>query len=182
MFWDHWISKDDAFRCVNAFQTSVPRDTTDSSGRFLGKTTDTEVIKAFKAKRVHLLSLLDRDGKIASSALICSACSMTYAKSQFLSESNTERACVGTTGRMWLCPHFIRDYDQVQHWQSRCATEIRNTGGFCEDCLGFVIYFPGVFGQTSLPMLDMSDVQTGKSRRSGKCSAACMLQSVIIIN
>lgn len=91
-------------------------------------------IEGFKVKRLELLCLLDRDGKIPQGQLICSACTMTHAKPQFSSESfdksNTERACTGVTGRVWICPHSILNHNQVHYKQCWPFEEVPRPWGF----------------------------------------------------
>lgn len=63
----------------------------------------------FKAQRLELLCLLERDGKIPHSKLICGTCSMTHAKSSFLP------ACAGMIGQFWLSPHETRSIGKPGH-------------------------------------------------------------------
>ena len=119
-------------------------------------------IKAFKAKRLELLCLLDRDGMIPSSELICSACSQTHAKWRFSPESthasNTERACVGMEGRVWLCPHQKWNYEQVHRWPVQTFEEILAINFSCKACLGIDTHRHGKPPfLTTFPILDVSD-------------------------
>ena len=120
---------------------------TNPSGKGSRKTESTEATRAFQAQRLDLLCLLDRDGKISQRMLICSICSTTHAKWRFLPgssrTSNTERACAGTIGRLWHCPHWICDYEEVHHWPSRSREEIVASKIFCSACLGFVTHLRG---------------------------------------
>ena len=87
------------------------------------------------AAHVDLLCLLDRDGKLSSHKAICYACSNTHDKSAFTPESldkvNTERKCLGVTGRVWICPHFSLSFEQIL---SLDYEQNRSPSGFCEDC------------------------------------------------
>ena len=73
-------------------------------------------------ERLILRSLLDRDGKIPSSEIFCNGCSDTHDSSQFsltsLAQPSMERQCLGRAGRMWICPHQILDYHQLD-WATR---------------------------------------------------------------
>ncbi len=81
-------------------------------------------------ERLTLRSLLDRDGKIPSSETFCNGCPDTHDSSQFsltsLAQPSMERQCLGRAGRMWICPHQILDYHQL-NW----ATEDFHICGSC---------------------------------------------------
>ena len=68
-------------------------------------------------ERLNLLSMLDRDGKVPPSKAVCSGCADTHDRSLFSSESlaqsSSERRCLGSVGRVWLCPHWIFDHNLV---------------------------------------------------------------------
>ena len=69
------------------------------------------------AERLNLLCMLDRDGKIPPSKAVCSGCADTHDRSLFSSESlaqsSSERRCLGSAGRIWVCPHWIFDHNLV---------------------------------------------------------------------
>ena len=68
-------------------------------------------------ERLELLSMLDRDGKVPPSKAVCSACADTHDRSLFsnesLAQSSFERRCLGSAGRVWICPHWIFDHKLV---------------------------------------------------------------------
>ena len=68
-------------------------------------------------ERLELLSMLDRDGKIPPSKAVCSGCADTHDRSLFsnesLAQSSYERRCLGSAGRVWICPHWIFDHNLV---------------------------------------------------------------------
>ena len=68
-------------------------------------------------ERLELRSMLDRDGRIPSSKRFCSGCETAHDSSLFpissLAQLSTERRCLGTAGRVWICPHQTVDYDQA---------------------------------------------------------------------
>ena len=72
---------------------------------------------AHHTERLHLLSMLDRDGMIPPSKAVCSGCANTHDRSLFSSESlaqsSSERRCLGSAGRVWICPHWIFDHNLV---------------------------------------------------------------------
>ena len=69
------------------------------------------------AERLNLLCMLDRDGKVPPSKAVCSGCADTHDRSLFSSESlaqsSSERRCLGSAGRIWVCPHWILDHNLV---------------------------------------------------------------------
>ena len=71
------------------------------------------------AAHMDLLCLLDRDGKLSTHKAFCYACSNTHDKSVFtpasLDKANTERKCLGVTGRVCICPHFSLSFKQIQN-------------------------------------------------------------------
>ena len=71
-------------------------------------------------ERLELRSMLDRDGRIPSLEKFCVGCEAVHCSSLFpissLIQVSTERLwtrCLGTTGRVWICPHQTIDYDQA---------------------------------------------------------------------
>ena len=68
-------------------------------------------------ERLNLLCMLDRDGKVPPSKAVCSGCADTHERSLFSSESlaqsSSERRCLGSAGRIWICPHWIFDHNLV---------------------------------------------------------------------
>ena len=68
-----------------------------------------------QTERLDLLTMLDRDQKIPQSRAVCSSCADTHDRSRFsaesLAQSSRERRCIGSAGCVWLCPHWIFDYN-----------------------------------------------------------------------
>ena len=68
-------------------------------------------------ERLKLLCMLDRDGKVPPSKAVCSGCADTHDRFLFSSESlaqpSSERRCLGSGGRVWICPHWIFDHNLV---------------------------------------------------------------------
>lgn len=117
-------------------------------------------IRFFKANRLELLKLLDRDGKISENELVCVACAKTHSKAKFSLESvhqgGTERACAGITGRVWLCPHFIFYHEPADLVLPRPFGKVpQRRDGSCEKCLDLVSM--GLMGITTLPILGVSE-------------------------
>lgn len=79
-------------------------------------------------ERLELRSMLDRDGRIPSSKRLCVGCEAAHDSSLFpilsLKQLSTERRCLGSAGRVWICPHQTVDYDQAAN--SKEATENHN--------------------------------------------------------
>ena len=73
--------------------------------------------RIFKARRLELLCLLDRDGLIYQDQMICSACAMTHWKSRFTYQSfdkgDTEQQCTDMAGRVGLCPLVVFSHERV---------------------------------------------------------------------
>ena len=124
--------------------------------------------RAFKARRMELLCLLDQDGLIHQDQMICSACTKTHWKSQFTTESidkgNTERKCAGMAGRVWLCPHVVLSYEQVHRQQRWPLTNIPRTWGPCEDCYN-IVHVRESDSLTTFPILTVSDDSDLKKRK-----------------
>ena len=73
--------------------------------------------KADRSERLNLLIMLDRDQKIPPSRAVCSSCADTHDRSSFsadsLAQSSRKRRCIGSVGCVWVCPHWIFDYNLV---------------------------------------------------------------------
>ena len=65
--------------------------------------------KLYRAERLKLLYMLDRDQNIPPSKAVCSGCADTHDRSLFSSESlaqtSCERRCLGSAGRLWIYLH-----------------------------------------------------------------------------
>lgn len=76
-------------------------------------------------ERLELRSMLDRDGRIPSLERFCVECEASHDSSLFpmssLEQLSTERRCLGTASRVWICPHQTVSYDQAAN--STEATE-----------------------------------------------------------
>ena len=81
-------------------------------------------------ERMEWRRMLDRDNDIPSPKAYCSRCCRTHDRSLFsiqsLTQPSTERCCLGSAGRFWLCPHRNFDYDQA----TNSSTETSN-GSLC---------------------------------------------------
>lgn len=75
------------------------------------------VLNVDHSERLELLCMLDRDRKFPPTKAVCSACADTHDRSLFSSESlaqpSHERQCLGSAGRVWICPHWILDHKLV---------------------------------------------------------------------
>ncbi len=71
----------------------------------------------YHMERLKLLCMLDRDQMILPSKAVCSGCADTHERSMFslqsLAQSSCQRLCVGSAGRVWICPHRIFDHNLV---------------------------------------------------------------------
>jgi hypothetical protein len=71
----------------------------------------------YHSERLMLLYMLDRDQKIPPSKAVCRDCADTHDRSLFSSNSfaqpNCKRSCVGSVGRVWICPHWMFDHNLV---------------------------------------------------------------------
>ena len=69
----------------------------------------------YHSERLKLLCMLDRDQNIPPGKAVCSGCADTHDRSLFsdkaLAQSSCERLCLGTAGRIWICPHWIFDHN-----------------------------------------------------------------------
>ena len=103
-------------------------------------------------ERLEWRRMLDRDGKVPSPRAFCSGCMLTHDRSLFsiqsLNQPSTRRRCLGSAGRVWICPHLSLDHDQVMEflrepghnwvcerrpstlYYERCSFGIRSTGSF----------------------------------------------------
>lgn len=71
----------------------------------------------YHTERLKLLCMLDRDQIISPSKAVCSSCADTHDRSKFselsLAQPPCDRRCIGSTGYVWICPHWIFDYNMV---------------------------------------------------------------------
>ena len=69
-------------------------------------------------ERMTFLSMLERDGQIPDSRPICSACATTHKINFFAGDSlrqeSWKRECLGSIGRIWICPRTILSFDQLK--------------------------------------------------------------------
>ena len=69
-------------------------------------------------ERMAFLAMLERDDSIPPSRSICSACATTHETRCFSDETLRQmskfRECLGTSGRMWICPNTILSFEQVR--------------------------------------------------------------------
>ena len=87
----------------------------------------------------EIRSMLERDGKIAPLVKFCVGCEAVHNGSGFaissLTQANTEHRCLGTTGRVWICPHDTFGYDQAVKLTTKRESH------FCEN--GFISFHIG---------------------------------------
>ena len=92
-----------------------PRRSRDRRGRTQSR--PTTVRNIYHTERLKLLCMLDRDQSIPPSKAVCSNCADTHDRSLFsdvsLAQSSCERLCIGSAGHVWICPHWIFDYNLV---------------------------------------------------------------------
>ena len=71
-----------------------------------------------RLERLELLCMLDRDGQLPQQKAVCSSCATTHDRVCFSEKSlnmeSSQRRCLGSTGSIWICPHWIIDYS---NWQ-----------------------------------------------------------------
>ena len=71
----------------------------------------------YHTERLKLLCMLDRDQIIPPSKAVCSSCADTHDRSKFselsLAQSSCDRRCIGSAGCVWICPHWMFDYNMV---------------------------------------------------------------------
>ena len=71
----------------------------------------------YHSERLKLLYMLDRDQKIPPSKAVCTSCADTHDRSLFstktLAHPIYERSCLGSVGRVWICPHWMFDCNLV---------------------------------------------------------------------
>ena len=85
------------------------------------------------SERLTLLYMLDRDEKVPLSKAVCADCADTHDRSLFSSKSlaqpSCERRCLGSVGRVWICPHWKIDHNLVtSSAEPRDIHYCRNTG------------------------------------------------------
>lgn len=94
-------------------------------------------MKSF-SRIASLLCLLDRDGRLPPTDAICGACADTHHQSLFstdsLTEANEKRQCLGTTGKIWLCPHCTLSHTQVNATHDWSFKPHPRPYGFCDKC------------------------------------------------
>lgn len=100
----------------STFCTNLP-SSVGITGRDLKPSLPTVVPNVHHSERLKLLCMLDRDGKLPPSKAVCSGCADTHDQSLFSRESlaqpSHERQCLGSAGRVWICPHWILDHNLV---------------------------------------------------------------------
>ena len=71
-----------------------------------------------RVERLKLLCMLDLDGQLPQNKIICSSCATTHHRACFSEKSlqaeNSHRQCLGSAGRVWICPHWIIDYSHAR--------------------------------------------------------------------
>lgn len=71
----------------------------------------------YHSERLTFLYMLDRDEKVPLSKAVCADCVDTHDRSLFSSESlaqpSSERCCLGSVGRVWICSHWMIDHNLV---------------------------------------------------------------------
>lgn len=99
----------------NALETNLPKLSLLDGGIKLSL--PTTVGNVYHSERLKLLCMLDRDQKVPPSKAVCSGCADTHDRSLFssksLEQSSTERCCLGSAGRLWICPHWVFDHNLV---------------------------------------------------------------------
>ena len=92
-------------------------------------------------ERLEWRRMLDRDGNIPSPKAFCSGCLRTHDRSLFsirsLTQPSTQRYCLGSAGRLWICPHRSYDHGQLLEFLKKP----RN----CPDCEGRSVSMCGKF-------------------------------------
>ena len=115
---EHLLGKRDQLAQLPKFALSsqLPRLTIDRGG-FTKWSLPTMVQNVHHGERLNLLTMLDHDGKLPPSKAVCSECADTHDRSLFSSESlarsSDVRRCLGSAGRIWICPHWIFDHNLV---------------------------------------------------------------------
>lgn len=70
-----------------------------------------------RLERLELVYMLDRDGQIAPSKAVCSTCAAVHEVSLFSVDSlrldPRNRQCVGSAGRIWICPHWHISHEEA---------------------------------------------------------------------
>ena len=69
-------------------------------------------------EHMTVLAMLERDNGCFPSRMICSICVRTHAAKYFsdeaLGQSSHDRRCIGSLGRMWICPQTILSFDPAR--------------------------------------------------------------------
>ena len=83
-------------------------------------------------ERIEWRGMLDRDNDLPFPKAYCSRCRRTHDRSLFsiesLTQPSTERCCLGSAGRLWICPHRSLDYDQAMNFLTKASDAIRCEG------------------------------------------------------
>ena len=86
-------------------------------GRQLATALLVEVRNVRSLERLEWRRMLDRDKKVPSPKTFCSGCLITHDRSLFsirsLTQPDTKRYCLGSAGKVWICPHKSFDYNQL---------------------------------------------------------------------
>ena len=71
----------------------------------------------YHSERLKLLYMLYRDKKVPPSKAVCTNCADTHdrslSSSTTLAQPSCERSCLGSVGRVWICPHWMFDHNLV---------------------------------------------------------------------
>ena len=85
-------------------------------GRWSATTLSVEMRNVRSLERLEWRRMLDRDGKNPSPKVFCSGCLRVHDRSLFsiqsLTQPDTKRYCLGSAGRVWICPHRSLDHAQ----------------------------------------------------------------------
>ena len=109
-----------------------PRTRIFGNRRVRPQTPPVTVLSLYHIERLKLLCMLDRDQTISPSKAVCSSCADTHDRSKFsersLAQSSCDRRCIGSAGYVWICPHWIFDYNMVNksnnpEGEHDCGTE-----------------------------------------------------------
>ena len=110
-----------------ALSSKLPKLTIRSGGHVIWSS-PTMAQNFYHTERLELLSMLDRDRNIPPSKAVCSGCAGMHDRSLFSSESlaqsSRERRCLGSAGRLWICPHWIFDHNLVSTSAKRQGNHI----------------------------------------------------------
>ena len=108
----------------------------------------------YHTERLKLLCMLDRDQIIQPSKAVCSSCADTHDRSKFselsLAQSPCDRRCIGSAGYVWICPHWMFDYNMANmsnnlEGEHYCGNRHVIMSAFRDEKTPLVILWP-VFG------------------------------------